>query len=131
MKIINGENFTLGRLASYAAKESLKGEEVVVVNCDEIIMTGNKKYYQAKFKEGKGKIGSGQQGPKYSTSVDKIVKRAIRGMLPRARIKGHGKEAYGKIKCYVGVPEEFKDKEMEKMQKANKKKFTRMGEILK
>lgn len=130
MKIIDGTNFTMGRLASYAAKLALKGEEVAVVNCKKVIITGNKKYYLKKFHEGKEKIGSGQQGPKYSSSVDKIVKRAIRGMLPRARIKGRGKDAYSKIRCYVGIPENLKDKEMEREPKALKKKFTRVGEIL-
>lgn len=131
MKIIDGTNLTLGRLASCAAKLALKGEEVAVLNCENVIITGNKKYYQRKFKEGKEKIGSGQQGPKYSSDFDKIVKRAIRGMLPRARIKGRGKDAYNRIKCYIGIPEGFKGKETEKMKKAGKKKFTRMGEILK
>jgi len=42
MKIIDGKGAVLGRLASYVAKESLKGEEIAVVNCDEIIITGTK-----------------------------------------------------------------------------------------
>ena len=43
MKIIDGKNAVLGRLASFVAKEALKGEEIVIVNCDEIMITGNKK----------------------------------------------------------------------------------------
>ncbi len=43
MKIIDGKDAVLGRLASYAAKEALKGEEVIIVNCKEVIITGNKK----------------------------------------------------------------------------------------
>ena len=31
MKIIDGKNAVMGRLASYAAKEALKGEEVVEI----------------------------------------------------------------------------------------------------
>ena len=43
MKIIDGKGAILGRLASYAAKQALKGEEIVVLNCEEVIITGNKK----------------------------------------------------------------------------------------
>ena len=38
MKVIEGKDAVLGRLASFAAKESLKGEEIAVVNCEEINM---------------------------------------------------------------------------------------------
>ena len=43
IKIIDGKNTVLGRLASFAAKEALKGEEIVVLNCEQVIITGNKK----------------------------------------------------------------------------------------
>ena len=51
MKIIDGKNAILGRMASYVAKEALKGEEVVVVNCEEVIITGNKKDIKEKSEE--------------------------------------------------------------------------------
>ena len=82
MKIIDGTNTSLGRLASYAAKESLKGEEIVIVNCDEVIITGNKESIQKEFKEMRGRIGSSQKGPKHHKSSEKVVKRTIRGMIP-------------------------------------------------
>ena len=37
MKIINGEGVRLGRIASYIAKESLKGENIALLNCDKIV----------------------------------------------------------------------------------------------
>ena len=40
--IIDGQGARLGRLASYVAKQSLKGDEVVVLNCEEVIISGNK-----------------------------------------------------------------------------------------
>ena len=42
-KIIDGKNAVLGRLASFAAKEALRGEEIVILNCEQIIITGNKR----------------------------------------------------------------------------------------
>lgn len=106
MKIIDGKGAVLGRLASFVAKELLKGEEINIVNCEQIIITGNKKRIQEDFEEKRSKVGSGQQGPKVSRLSEKIVKRAIRGMLPNHR-KGRGKEALKRVKCYVGIPKEF------------------------
>ncbi len=108
MKIIDGTGAVLGRLASFVAKQALKGEEFVILNCDKIIITGNKKMVKAEFAEQRTKIGSGQKGPKVSRTSEKIVKRSIRGMLPNHRM-GIGKEVFKKIKCYSGVPKEFEE----------------------
>lgn len=109
VKIIDGKNAVLGRLASYTAKEALKGEEIVIVNCESIIITGNKKDIRKKFEDKRQRVGSGQKGPKHSRTPEKTVKRAIRGMLPDHR-KGRGKEALKRIKCYAGVPKELEEK---------------------
>jgi len=130
MKIIDGKNAVLGRLASYVAKESLKGEEIVVLNCDQIIITGNKKNIRKEFEAEKRKIGSGQKGPKHSRSTDKIVKRTIRGMLPDHR-RGRGKIAYRKIKCYVGIPKEFQESKKIIGGRKKKSKFVYIKEISK
>jgi len=49
MKIIDGKNAVLGRLASYAAKEALKGEDIVILNCEHVIITGNKRDIRETF----------------------------------------------------------------------------------
>jgi len=108
MKIIDGKNAILGRLASYVAKQALKGEEIVILNCEQVIVTGNRTDIKEKFEAKRGRVGSSQKGPKHSKSSDKIVKRTIRGMLPDHR-KGRGKIAFKKIKCYVGIPKEFQE----------------------
>ena len=40
--IIDGEHAIMGRIASFAAKEALKGEDVVIVNCNKVIITGGR-----------------------------------------------------------------------------------------
>jgi len=130
MKIIDGKNAVLGRLASYVAKEALKGEEIVILNCDQVIITGNKKNIREEFEAKRRKIGSGQKGPKHSRSTDKIVKRSIRGMLPNHRL-GRGKIAYRKIKCYVGVPKEFQESKKIIGGREKKSKFVYVKEISK
>ncbi len=130
MKIIDGKNAVLGRLASYVAKEALKGEEFVILNCDQIVITGNKKNIQKEFQESRERVGSGQKGPKISRSSEKIVKRAIRGMLPNHR-KGRGKIILGKIKCYVGIPKEFEGKKKIVAGKEKANKFMQIKELKK
>lgn len=130
MKIIDGKNAVLGRLASYVAKEALKGGEIVVLNCEKVIITGNKKEIKEKFEKKRGRVGSGQKGPKHSRISHKIVKRTIRGMLPNHR-KGRGKEAYRRIKCFSGIPKEFEDKKKIVGGKEVGPKFIKIKEISK
>jgi large subunit ribosomal protein L13 len=103
MKIIDGKGIVMGRIASYVAKEALKGEEVRVVNCDEVIITGNKERIKDDFRIKRSRVGSSQKGPKYPRSPERIVKRSIRGMLPEHRW-GRGRIAMKKIMCYNGIP---------------------------
>lgn len=108
MKIIDGKGAILGRVASYSAKSALKGEDIIIFNCDKIKISGNKKNIQENFRIKREKRGSSQKGPKHSRLNEKIVKRTIRGMLPDFR-KGKGKIAYRRIKCYEKLPKEFEN----------------------
>lgn len=130
MKIIDGKNAVLGRLASYVAQEALKGEDIVILNCDDVIITGRKKDILKTQAEKRGRVGSGQKGPKPSRLSYRIVKRAIRGMLPNYR-KGRGKIALKRIKCYSGVPIEFEGKKTISIGKEIKTKFLRVKQISK
>lgn len=128
MKIIDGKNAVLGRLASYVAKQLLRGEEIVIVNCEDVIITGSKKDIKENFEEKRRKVGSGQKGPKYPRTKDRIVKRVIRGMLPNHR-KGRGKQAYKRVKCYVGVPKQFQDSKKIKGGREKKTKFITLRDL--
>jgi large subunit ribosomal protein L13 len=103
--IIDATNLVLGRMATKAAKEALKGEEVVIVNCEKAVITGNRKQILANYNQ---KIARGQvnQGPYFPKRPDMLVRRTIRGMLPRK--KPSGRAAFGKVKCHVGVPSDVK-----------------------
>jgi large subunit ribosomal protein L13 len=130
MKIIDGTDATLGRLASYAAKQALQGEEIVVLNCEKVIITGKRKSIFRDFDESRSRVGSSQKGPKISRLPERIVKRVIRGMLPDHRM-GRGRGAWKRIKCYKGVPKEFVDKKAIISGKAKHSKFVYVGEFAK
>jgi large subunit ribosomal protein L13 len=99
--IYDGTDCVFGRLASSVAKDLLKGNSVDVINCEKIIVSGDKKLFAQKVLT-KGEMGRGGslKGPKYPRVADKLVKRMIRGMLPRDRMKGQ--DAFRRLKCYEG-----------------------------
>jgi large subunit ribosomal protein L13Ae len=41
-RIIDGRDHLLGRLASIVAKELLAGQKVVIVRCDEVVVSGSR-----------------------------------------------------------------------------------------
>lgn len=104
--IIDGENALLGRLASYTAKQSLQGKEIIILNSEKIIISGNKQKILKDFLEKKARGGSSQKGPYISAVAYMIVKRTIRGMLPK---NARGREALKRIKCYNDIPKEFEN----------------------
>jgi len=130
MKILDGTGIVLGRLAGYVAKETLKGEEIAIVNCSEVIITGNRERIREDFREKRSRVGSSQKGPKHSRKAEKIVKRTIRGMLPNYR-EGRGREAWKKIKCYDQIPKELEGKEFIKIKQGTKIKPNKISEFTK
>ncbi len=131
MIIINAERMILGRLASYAAKKALLGEQVAVVNCEKAVVTGSKEVVLRRYKE-KFERGAPLKGPYFPRMPDRLVRRAIRDMLPYKFERGE--KAFARIKCYISVPDEFKNKKMEKVEgadiiKTKSLKYIEVGEI--
>jgi len=132
MKLYNGEGMLLGRLASRVAKDALLGEEVSVVNCEKIMVSGSKEINFARAKQKRGWGGHPLRRQTHSRLPDKWVRRSIRGMLPWKQARG--KEAYKLIKCRIGLPEELRGKELITLSDASVKKlpnlkYTTIGEI--
>ena len=128
-KVIAGDGAIMGRLASYAAKQALGGEEIVILNTEKVVITGSRENIKERFQEKRRHVGSAQKGPKISRSSEKILKRAIRGMLPHR--KGRGVLALKKIKCYVGVPKEFENAKKISGGKEITSKYITIGELKK
>ena len=85
MMIINGEGHILGRLASVVSKKLLDGEEVVVLNAEKIMLTGNKDWAYARYKQRvdrKSISNPRDLGPKYPRRPEDIFRRTVKGMLP-------------------------------------------------
>lgn len=104
---IDASNLIVGRLASYAAKKALLGEQVKIFNCENAVITGRKKFIIGRYSQRRER-GNTSNGPFFSRMPDRFVRRIIRGMVPYKKPKG--KEAFQRVMCYMGVPENFKDK---------------------
>ncbi len=108
MKVYDADNQILGRLSTRVAKDLLKGEQVHVVNCEKVRISGNPKNTKQKYLERRQR-GDPRHGPHYPKTPSGIVRRVIRGMLP-IKIQ-RGQKAYKRLKVHVGVPKELKNKE--------------------
>ena len=111
LQVYDAENMVVGRLGSKVAKAALLGKQVVIVNCEKAILTGDRKTVLEAFKE-KHNIRTSynpRKGPFHERRPDKMVRKMIRGMLPWPTPRG--KAAYKRIVCYVGVPEKYEDVE--------------------
>ncbi len=134
MKVYNGEGLILGRLAAQIAKDALLGEEVNVVNCEKIVISGSKANTFANEKQKRARKGYPLKSAKFSRLPERFVRRSIRGMLPWKQTRG--KEAFKRIMCFVGIPEEFAQEKAIKVDGASAKKLpilklTTVGDICK
>ncbi len=118
--IFDGKEAIFGRLASEAAKNILRGNSVEIINCEEIIVSGDKYNFLKKIQE-KKKMGAGSslKGPNYSRLENKLIKRMIRGMLPWDRQKG--RDAYRRLRCHIGKGN-LKETELKEIKNFNARK---------
>ena len=108
--IINAEDSIIGRLASNIAKRLLEGENIVIVNAEKGLISGDPGFLAQKYlKRYHIKTKSNPlKGPFFPRKPDQILKRTVRGMLPYKKHKG--KEAYKRLKVYCDLPNMFQDK---------------------
>ena len=131
--VIDGKNAVLGRLSSAVAEKIMAGEEIVVVNCESIIITGDRDKvfaaYKAKVDRGECKSRKGPFDPR---RADLLFKRCVRGMIPWTSTSG--RNAYRRLHVFVGVPKQFSDAELVVEEQAMKKitgKYTTLGAVAK
>jgi large subunit ribosomal protein L13 len=118
--IIDAKNLILGRMASIVSKRLLNGERVVIVNAEKAVISGKRLsviQQSKRFLE----VGHYRKGPLHPRRPDNIVKKVVRGMLPRK--KPHGIDALKRLKVYIGIPTEFENLEKETIEEADAKKL--------
>ena len=111
--IVDATGLTLGRLATQIA-DTLRGKRkpeytphvdvgdfVVVVNAEKIVVTGNKReakryYHHSGYPGG---LRSRTLGDQLERRPEEVIRRAVRGMLPRNRL---ARKQLTKLKVYAG-----------------------------
>lgn len=130
--VIDASNAILGRLGTNVAKRLLKREVIHVVNAEKIVITGREEDIMEKYKTRRSMSAKANPhyGPKYPRVPDRIVKRAIRGMLPWKTPRG--KTAFKGLRVHIGVPAELAGASPEKIegiQNRAERGFLTIGEI--
>jgi large subunit ribosomal protein L13 len=118
--VVNAEGLILGRMCSKIAKRLLNGEVIIIVNAEKIVLSGKKKSKVAEAKQFL-EVGAPERGPFHSRRPDRIVCKTVRGMVPWRQPKG--KNAYKRLKVFMGVPKELKDVKMETVEQAQATKL--------
>eukprot|EP00922_Rhytidocystis_sp_ex-Travisia-forbesii_P005417 GHVS01007912.1.p1 GENE.GHVS01007912.1~~GHVS01007912.1.p1 ORF type:complete len:203 (+),score=20.03 GHVS01007912.1:74-682(+) len=105
--IIDARTHLLGRLASTIAKELLKGQNMVILRCEEINISGS--LYRNRLKYQRFLClrmnTNPRRGPFHLRAPSKILWRAVRGMLPHKTPRGA--LALARLRTYDGMPSPF------------------------
>ncbi|MFH0836307.1 MAG: 50S ribosomal protein L13 [Candidatus Micrarchaeota archaeon] len=110
MIVFDAKDCVAGRLASYTAKTLLKGEQVVIVNAELAILSGNAVKIVSKYSDRRGiqQKADPEHSPKWPRRPDFLLKRIIRGMLPPHTARRSN--AMKNLRVFMGVPKEYEGK---------------------
>ena len=112
--VVDAENRTLGRLAS-AIAHRLRGKHkpeytphvdtgdfIIVVNAAKVRVTGNKEAGKIYYRHSgyPGGIKSTSLGKMRQTHPERILEKAVKGMMPRNSL---GRAMFKKLKVYAGA----------------------------
>jgi large subunit ribosomal protein L13 len=130
--IIDAKGLIMGRLASKVSEKLLKGEKIEIINAEEVLITGTKEFILKRYqKKRNASVKSNPMfGPKYPRKPDALLKKAIRGMLPKKTVRG--REAAKRLKVYIGEPKEITGKKTVKIKEAEcttNENTVKLGEI--
>ncbi len=119
--VVDANGLILGRMCSVIAKKLLTGEEVIVVNAEKAVLSGRRK---SKLLEAHVflEVGKPVTGPFHYRRPDRILRRTVRGMLPFKKPKG--KQAYKRLKVFLGLPDDLKDQKTVTFEEAQANRLT-------
>jgi large subunit ribosomal protein L13 len=118
--VIDAAGCLVGRVATQAARAALHGKTVRVVNCEQAVISGSKKFLVQEWRR-RFLMGVPRKGPYIHRYPDRMVRRIIRGMLPYHQPRG--RDAFERTLCYIGVPAELRDASAVTIEGAEKAKL--------
>jgi len=129
MRYYDAKGVVLGRLASIVAKRLLNGEKVTIINADKALISGSKSNILERYKL-KRTRGSIRKGPFFPRRPERVLRRAVRGMLPF--YTSSGRAAYKNLKVFVGTPKGLKVAQYETVKTPlGSDRYMELGEVSK
>ena len=111
--VVDAEGMVLGRMATEVASRLRgkhkaifaphvdTGDHVIVINASKVVMTADKAGQKMAYRHSgyPGGLKAQSYSEMMSTKPEEVVRRAVRGMLPRTRL---GRQQLAKLKVYAG-----------------------------
>lgn len=116
--VVDATDHIAGRLSAHVAKLLLNGNRVSVINCEKIMLSGTRSNIIREYREFLeiASILHPKHGPFHPRRPDTIMKRMIRGMLPRK--KPAGISAHKRLRTYIGSPSQVGSRKRVQFEKA-------------
>ena len=111
--VVDATNCIAGRMCSHVSKLLLQGNRVVIVNAEKAMLSGKRYKTIEQYKEHLeiNSVTNPIHGPFHPRRPDTMLSKMVRGMVPKR--KPSGMTAFGRLRVYIGVPEEMKKTKME------------------
>ncbi|MDD3084073.1 MAG: 50S ribosomal protein L13 [Candidatus ainarchaeum sp.] len=111
--IINAEGLVAGRLASKIAKKAINKETITIINAEKAIIVGTRNSIMPKFEQrvNASVKSNPHYGPKYDRIPSKMLRKIIKGMLPRR--KKTAEKIIKQITIYNSIPKNINLEKME------------------
>lgn len=111
--VVDATNCIAGRMCSHVSKLLLLGNRVAIVNAEKAMLSGKRYKTIEQYKEHLeiNSVTNPIHGPFHPRRPDTMLSKMVRGMVPKR--KPSGMTAFGRLRVYIGVPEEMKRTKME------------------
>lgn len=121
MMVIDATDAITGRLSAFIAKKLINGEEVVLLNTEKAVISGNPKRTVNVYHKRRGmrNLGNPENASKWPRRPDYLFKRILQGMLPKQTSRG--KNALKKFRAELGAPQKYENEKIEKFKYTKEK----------
>lgn len=121
--IVDAQNQILGRMCSMVVRLLKENKKVIIVNAEKAVISGPKKRVVAGYKllfSVRTLFNPEKQGIRRPRNPVNIIKRTIRGMLPKSP---KGKAMLKNVRVYIGVPKQYEGKQFIRFEEADVKRL--------
>lgn len=133
--LVDATDCIAGRMCSHVSKLLLKGNRVTIVNSEKAMLSGNRYKTIDLYKEFLeiNSVTNPIHGPFHPRRPDTMLTKMVRGMVPKTKTSGI--EAFKRLRVYIGIPDQFKNKKAESFEDSkitrSPAKYISVGDVAK